>query len=86
LKGNWFVLILFLIVIAVMWGLILVVVTRKRGSFQEHAPFDDEYPRLAASRVDDGVVRPKAGRLYPDLSRPGIGLDFKMADAERYAA
>ena len=37
---NWFVLILFLIVIAVMWSLILLVVTRKRGSFQEHAPFD----------------------------------------------
>jgi hypothetical protein len=33
----------------------------------------------------DGVIRPKAGRLYPDLSRPGIGLDFKTADAERFA-
>jgi L-alanine-DL-glutamate epimerase-like enolase superfamily enzyme len=34
----------------------------------------------------DGVIRPKGGRLYPDLSRPGMGLDFKTADAERYVA
>lgn len=33
----------------------------------------------------DGVIRPQAGRLYPDLSRPGMGLEFKTADAERYA-
>jgi L-alanine-DL-glutamate epimerase-like enolase superfamily enzyme len=34
----------------------------------------------------DGVVRPVDGRLHPDLSRPGMGLEFKKADAERYAA
>ena len=33
----------------------------------------------------DGVIRPQNGRLYPDLSRPGMGLEFKRADAERYA-
>jgi L-alanine-DL-glutamate epimerase-like enolase superfamily enzyme len=33
----------------------------------------------------DGVIQPKDGRLQPDLSRPGMGLEFKKADAERYA-
>jgi L-alanine-DL-glutamate epimerase-like enolase superfamily enzyme len=34
----------------------------------------------------DGVIQPKDGRLWPDLSRPGMGLEFKKVDAERYAA
>ncbi len=34
----------------------------------------------------EGVVRPSDGALHPDLSRPGIGLELKRADAERYAA
>jgi L-alanine-DL-glutamate epimerase-like enolase superfamily enzyme len=34
----------------------------------------------------DGVVRPRQGALFPDLDRPGTGLEFKAADAERYAA
>ena len=34
----------------------------------------------------DGVIQPVGGRLQPDLSRPGMGLEFKKADAERYAA
>ncbi len=34
----------------------------------------------------DGVIEPQNGRLQPDLSRPGLGLEFKKADAERYAA
>jgi L-alanine-DL-glutamate epimerase-like enolase superfamily enzyme len=34
----------------------------------------------------DGVVRPRDGALHPDLDRPGIGLELKRADAERYAA
>ncbi|MGH9739627.1 MAG: enolase C-terminal domain-like protein, partial [Candidatus Acidiferrales bacterium] len=33
----------------------------------------------------DGVVKPVEGRLHPDLTRPGMGLEFKKADAERYA-
>lgn len=33
----------------------------------------------------DGVVQPVGGRLHPDLSRPGMGLEFKKADAEKYA-
>jgi L-alanine-DL-glutamate epimerase-like enolase superfamily enzyme len=34
----------------------------------------------------DGALTPRDGVLYPDLSRPGMGLEFKHADAERYAA
>lgn len=33
----------------------------------------------------DGAVRPVDGTLRPDRSRPGLGLDFKRADAARYA-
>jgi L-alanine-DL-glutamate epimerase-like enolase superfamily enzyme len=33
----------------------------------------------------DGVIRPVSGRLHPDLTRPGMGLEFKEADAKRYA-
>jgi len=32
----------------------------------------------------DGALTPKDGVLSPDLSRPGMGLDFKRADAEKY--
>jgi len=34
----------------------------------------------------DGAPVPKHGLISPDLSRPGIGLDLKRADAERFAA
>jgi len=33
----------------------------------------------------DGVLEPVNGALRPDPGRPGIGLEFKRADAERYA-
>ncbi len=33
----------------------------------------------------DGVQPPRDGTLYPDRSRPGLGLEFKNADAQRYA-
>jgi L-alanine-DL-glutamate epimerase-like enolase superfamily enzyme len=34
----------------------------------------------------DGAAVPKRGRLVPDLSRPGFGIELKRADAERFAA
>jgi hypothetical protein len=34
----------------------------------------------------DGAPTPLAGALAPDLSRPGMGLELKRADAARYAA
>jgi L-alanine-DL-glutamate epimerase-like enolase superfamily enzyme len=34
----------------------------------------------------DGVVQPRGGALYPELDRPGMGLELRRSDAERYAA
>ncbi|HWG36967.1 MAG TPA: enolase C-terminal domain-like protein [Terriglobales bacterium] len=34
----------------------------------------------------DGVAQPVKGVLHPDLGRPGMGLELKHKDAERYAA
>jgi L-alanine-DL-glutamate epimerase-like enolase superfamily enzyme len=34
----------------------------------------------------DGAVEPVNGVFFPDTSRPGIGLEFKRRDAERFAA
>jgi L-alanine-DL-glutamate epimerase-like enolase superfamily enzyme len=33
----------------------------------------------------DGAPNPSGGALRPDLSRPGLGIDFKKSDADRYA-
>ncbi len=32
----------------------------------------------------DGALEPKDGVLYPDLSRPGLGIELKRADARKY--
>jgi L-alanine-DL-glutamate epimerase-like enolase superfamily enzyme len=34
----------------------------------------------------DGFLEPAGGMLRPDRSRPGLGVEFRRADAERYAA
>jgi hypothetical protein len=33
----------------------------------------------------DGALTPSGGELRPDLSRPGMGLELKRADAARFA-
>ena len=38
------------------------------------------------SMLFDGFAAPRDGALQPDLSRPGIGVELKVADAQRYAA
>jgi len=38
------------------------------------------------SMLFDGFAAPRDGALRPDLSRPGIGVELKIADAQRYAA
>jgi L-alanine-DL-glutamate epimerase-like enolase superfamily enzyme len=37
-------------------------------------------------KLFDGFQEPVKGLMSPDLSRPGIGLEFKSQDAERFAA
>jgi L-alanine-DL-glutamate epimerase-like enolase superfamily enzyme len=62
-----------------------------------HAPVATAVPNLRHleyfhdhARVDrilfDGVLEPDHGFLVPDPSRPGLGLELKRQDAERYAA
>ena len=34
----------------------------------------------------DGTLDPEGGRLVPDRSRPGLGLQLRPDEAERYAA
>jgi L-alanine-DL-glutamate epimerase-like enolase superfamily enzyme len=34
----------------------------------------------------EGIAEPAKGELHPDLSRPGMGLELKRADAEHFAA
>jgi hypothetical protein len=34
----------------------------------------------------DGALEPVDGHLAPDLGRPGLGLELKAADSERFAA
>jgi L-alanine-DL-glutamate epimerase-like enolase superfamily enzyme len=33
----------------------------------------------------DGVLEPRNGVLYPDMTRPGLGLELRRSDAQRYA-
>jgi len=32
----------------------------------------------------DGVMQPKNGCVYPDITRPAMGIEFKYSDAEKY--
>ncbi|MGH8147792.1 MAG: enolase C-terminal domain-like protein [Rhodanobacteraceae bacterium] len=49
----------------------------------EHIEYFHDHVRIE-NMLFDGVVKSVAGRLQPDLSRPGLGLEFKHEDAERY--
>ncbi|HEX7449741.1 MAG TPA: enolase C-terminal domain-like protein [Pirellulales bacterium] len=46
--------------------------------------FFHDHQRIEAM-LFDGALVPVDGELRPDLSRPGMGLEFKHADAERFA-
>jgi L-alanine-DL-glutamate epimerase-like enolase superfamily enzyme len=48
-----------------------------------HVEYFYDHVRIA-HLLFDGVPRPIDGVLHPDLSRPGSGLEFKHADAQRY--
>jgi L-alanine-DL-glutamate epimerase-like enolase superfamily enzyme len=49
-----------------------------------HAEYFHDHARIERM-LFEGSPEPEAGSLRPDLSRPGTGLEFKRADAERYA-
>jgi L-alanine-DL-glutamate epimerase-like enolase superfamily enzyme len=46
--------------------------------FHDHVRIED--------MLFDGVLSPREGALHPDPSRPGLGLELKRAQLERYAA
>jgi len=48
-----------------------------------HQEWFHDHVRIEA-RLFDGAPIPKEGIIRPDLSRPGIGLEFKESDAQRY--
>jgi L-alanine-DL-glutamate epimerase-like enolase superfamily enzyme len=50
-----------------------------------HAEYFYDHARIE-TMLFDGVAEPRNGALQPDLSRPGHGLEFKYADAQRFAS
>jgi L-alanine-DL-glutamate epimerase-like enolase superfamily enzyme len=51
----------------------------------EHVEYFHDHARIE-KMLFDGALVPKNGILTPDPSRPGLGIELKRADAERYAA
>jgi L-alanine-DL-glutamate epimerase-like enolase superfamily enzyme len=49
-----------------------------------HVEYFHDHARIERM-LFDGAVVPQNGMLVPDLSRPGLGLELKRADAEAYA-
>jgi L-alanine-DL-glutamate epimerase-like enolase superfamily enzyme len=49
-----------------------------------HLEWFHDHQRIEAM-LFDGAPRPAGGAIRPDLSRPGLGLELKRQDAERYA-
>src|SRR5699024_5993297 len=48
-----------------------------------HAEYFYDHVRIE-NMLFDGVQTPEYGIVYPDLSRPGFGLEFKKEDAEEF--
>jgi len=49
-----------------------------------HIEFFHDHVRIERL-LFDGALAPVRGALHPDLTRPGLGLELKRADARRYA-
>jgi L-alanine-DL-glutamate epimerase-like enolase superfamily enzyme len=49
-----------------------------------HAEWFHDHVRIE-DMLFDGARQPRDGLLSPDLSRPGLGIELRRADAERYA-
>jgi L-alanine-DL-glutamate epimerase-like enolase superfamily enzyme len=50
-----------------------------------HLEYFHDHARIEAM-LFDGFVVPRAGVVRPDTTRPGIGVELKHADAERFAS
>jgi L-alanine-DL-glutamate epimerase-like enolase superfamily enzyme len=50
----------------------------------EHLEYFHDHVRIERT-IFDGALEPEGGRLRPDRSRPGLGLELKRAEAERFA-
>jgi L-alanine-DL-glutamate epimerase-like enolase superfamily enzyme len=48
-----------------------------------HLEYFHDHARIEAM-LFDGAAAPVNGALHPDLTRPGLGLEFKHKDAERF--
>ena len=55
-----------------------------RGAALRHLEWFHDHVRIE-QMLFDGAPVAKDGTITPDLSRPGHGLDFRAADAARYA-
>jgi L-alanine-DL-glutamate epimerase-like enolase superfamily enzyme len=49
-----------------------------------HAEYFHDHVRIERM-IFDGVVEPVEGKLQPDPARPGLGLNLKRADAQKFA-
>ena len=57
-----------------------VMAAAQRG---RHIEYFHDHARLE-HLLFDGVLEPVGGVLHPDVDRPGLGLELKRGDAERY--
>jgi L-alanine-DL-glutamate epimerase-like enolase superfamily enzyme len=48
-----------------------------------HVEYFHDHARIERM-LFDGALQPRDGRLWPDTSEPGLGIELKRADAERY--
>jgi len=48
-----------------------------------HVEYFHDHARIERM-LFDGALAPRDGQLFPDRSRPGLGIEFKRADAERW--
>jgi len=49
-----------------------------------HLEYFFDHARIE-SMLFDGFLEPRDGALHPDVSRPGLGIELKDLDAEKYA-
>ncbi len=50
-----------------------------------HLEYFHDHARIERMLLD-GALAPRDGALWPDLARPGLGVELKAADAQRFAA